>query len=104
MNKVFAGVNRLVPRVGKSGISADWTKNRDVLFPVIAILALGTFFVPLPPPAIDILVTLNLALTFVVVTRSLSISTPIQLTSYPTVLLITPVFRLCLSVSISRSI
>jgi len=104
MDKVFAGLNRLVLRAGKGGIAADWTKNRDVLFPVIAILALGTFFVPLPPLAIDVLVTLNLALTFVVVTRSLSISTPIQLTSYPTVLLITPVFRLCLSVSISRSI
>src|SRR5262245_64307207 len=89
----------------KSGATARlWAQYRDVLFPVAAILALGTFFVPLQPAVIDILVILNLAMVLTIVTRSLTISTPIELTSYPTILLITPVFRLCLSVSISRSI
>src|SRR5262245_61555946 len=89
----------------KSGATARlWAQYRDVLFPVAAILALGTFFIPLPPAVIDILVILNLALVLTVITKSLTIQTPIQLTSYPTILLITPVFRLCLSVSISRSI
>jgi type III secretion protein V len=80
------------------------TQYRDLLFPIVILMALGTFFVPLPPPIIDLLVALNLALSFIVVTKSLSISNTLQLTSYPTILLITPVFRLCLSVSISRSI
>jgi type III secretion protein V len=89
----------------KSGaVARFWSQNRDILFPAAAILALGTFFVPLQPAVIDTLVILNLALVLTVITKSLTISTPIQLTSYPTILLITPVFRLCLSVSISRSI
>jgi type III secretion protein V len=90
-------------RMGRS-VAGVWAQYREVLFPIVAILALGTFFVPLRPSMIDLLVVLNLVLTLSIVTKSLTISSAIELTSYPTILLITPVFRLCLSVSISRSI
>lgn len=79
-------------------------RNRGVFFPVGAILVMLTFFIPLPPLFIDVLICMNLALTFIVVMKSLSISTPLQLTSYPTILLITPIFRLCLSLAVTRSI
>jgi type III secretion protein V len=51
-----------------------------------------------------LLVISNLALSFIVLMKSLSIATPAQLTSYPTLLLVTTIFRLCLSVSVMRSI
>ena len=98
------GLAAVVSDLKTGAFNRFWSQHRDVLFPIVALMALGTFFVPLNPGVIDLLVVLNLALTFVVATKSLTISSPIQLTSYPTVLLITPVFRLCLSVSISRSI
>ncbi|MFN7928240.1 MAG: type III secretion system export apparatus subunit SctV [Blastocatellia bacterium] len=88
----------------KSAWLALLTEYRSLVFPVLAILCMLTLFVPLTPFLIDVLVCLNIALTFAVVTRSLSISTPLQLTSYPTILLITPVFRLCLSLAVTRSI
>src|SRR5262249_22416151 len=105
INSSNQGTNNatLKGRMGRSVVGL-WAQYREVLFPIVAILALGTFFVPLRPSMIDLLVVLNLVLTLSIVTRSLTISSPIELTSYPTILLITPVFRLCLSVSISRSI
>src|SRR5262245_52499154 len=99
-----SGLKGFFSLIQKDNINRFWFEHHDLLFPIVALTALGTFFVPLQPGVIDLLVVLNLVLTFIVATKSLTISTPLQLTSYPTILLITPVFRLCLSVSISRSI
>ena len=103
MAKNSFGLQNVFSGLKNDAVIQLWSQHRDVLFPVVALMALGTFFVPLQPGVIDLLVVLNLVLTFIVATKSLTISTPIQLTSYPTILLITPVFRLCLSVSISRT-
>ena len=80
------------------------TRHSDLLLPVGVMLAIGTFFISIPTGLISILVVLNLAISFIVLGTSLYISSPLQLTAYPTILLITTLFRLCLSVSVSRSI
>ncbi|MET0753984.1 MAG: type III secretion system export apparatus subunit SctV [Pyrinomonadaceae bacterium] len=80
------------------------SKHGDLLLPVGLMLAIGTFFISIPVWLISILIVLNLAISFIVLGTSLYISSPLQLTAYPTILLITTLFRLCLSVSVSRSI
>ena len=79
-------------------------RHSDLLFPIGVMLAIGTFFISIPTALISILIVLNLAVAFVILGTSLYISSPLQLTAYPTILLITTLFRLCLSVSVSRSI
>ena len=76
----------------------------DLLLPIGLMLAIGTFFFSIPTMVISLLVVLNLAVSFIILGTSLYISSPLQLTSYPTILLITTLFRLCLSVSVARSI
>src|SRR5207237_496114 len=78
--------------------------NVVMLLPVVVMFIIGTLFLPLPPVIITLLVISNLALSFIVLMKSLSIASPAQLTSYPTLLLVTTIFRLCLSVSVMRSI
>lgn len=79
-------------------------KHSDLLFPIGVMLAIGTFFISIPTALISVLIVLNLAVAFIILGTSLYISSPLQLTAYPTILLITTLFRLCLSVSVSRSI
>src|SRR5262245_40916476 len=79
-------------------------QNIVMLLPIVVMLMIGTLFLPLPPVLITLLVISNLALSFIVLMKSLSIASPAQLTSYPTLLLVTTIFRLCLSVSVMRSI
>ena len=79
-------------------------RHSDLLFPIGVMLAIGTFFISIPTALISVLIVLNLAIAFVILGTSLYISSPLQLTAYPTILLITTLFRLCLSVSVSRSI
>ncbi|MDQ2746013.1 MAG: type III secretion system export apparatus subunit SctV [Acidobacteriota bacterium] len=88
--------------------SGDWlkkiTKYSDLLFPIGVMLAIGTFFISIPTALISVLIVLNLAVAFIILGTSLYISSPLQLTAYPTILLVTTLFRLCLSVSVARSI
>lgn len=79
-------------------------RHSDLLFPIGVMFAIGTFFISIPTALISILIVLNLAIAFVILGTSLYISSPLQLTAYPTILLVTTLFRLCLSVSVSRSI
>jgi type III secretion protein V len=79
-------------------------RHSDLLFPIGVMLAIGTFFISIPTALISILIVLNLAIAFVILGTSLYISSPLQLTAYPTILLVTTLFRLCLSVSVSRAI
>ncbi len=79
-------------------------RHGDLLLPIGLMLAIGTFFFSIPTPVISILVVFNLAISFIVLGTSLYISSPLQLTAYPTILLITTLFRLCLSVSVARAI
>jgi type III secretion protein V len=79
-------------------------RHNDLVLPVALMLAISMLFIPIPTPLISALLVLNLAISFIVLATSLYISSPVQLTSYPTILLLTTLFRLCLSVSVSRSI
>ncbi|HET6976002.1 MAG TPA: type III secretion system export apparatus subunit SctV [Pyrinomonadaceae bacterium] len=90
--------------IGRDFIARALSQNITILLPILVMLIIATLFLPLPPIIITLLVISNLALSFIVLMKSLSISSPAQLTSYPTLLLVTTIFRLCLSVSIMRSI
>lgn len=89
---------------GQGGLTAVMAKYKDLLLPVALLLAVGSFFLPLPPEAVSVLILVNLAISIVILVNSLFINSPVQLTSYPTILLLTTIFRLTLSVSVSRNI
>jgi type III secretion protein V len=89
---------------GLGNLTAMMAKYKDLLLPVCLLLAVGTFFIPLPPEAVSILILVNLSISITVLVTSLFINSPVQLTSYPTILLLTTIFRLTLSVSVTRNI
>ena len=76
----------------------------DLALPVGVMLVGATVFISVPIPVISLLLSLNLAFSLIVVANSLTISKPTQLTTYPTTLLIATVARICLSLSVARSV
>src|SRR5215203_5738897 len=89
---------------GQGGLTAMMAKYKDLLLPVCLLLAVGSFFIPLPPEAVSVLILINLAISIVILVNALFINSPVQLTAYPTILLLTTIFRLTLSVSVTRNI
>lgn len=74
---------------------------------LVAALVLGTvalIIIPLPPVALDVLLVINLVVSLVLLMRSLLIQDPVQLYSFPTMLLLATLFRLALNVSSTRLI
>ncbi len=85
-----------------------WTgliaKHKDLLLPIGLLLVIGTLFIPLHAEIVSVLILVNLAASITILVTSLFINSPVQLTSYPTILLLTTIFRLTLSVSVTRNI
>jgi type III secretion protein V len=104
MDRLFRQFNKLWRDVRRGDILRLLSRHNDLILPLVLMLVITTLFIPIPTPLISVLLVLNLAISFIVLATSLYISSPVQLTSYPTILLLTTLFRLCLSVSVARSI
>ncbi len=76
--------------------------QNSVAMIVIAVILL--LIVPLPPVLLDLFFILNIALSFVVLLITMYIKEPLEFSIFPSVLLITTVFRLSLNVAATRRI
>ncbi|MGB6489198.1 MAG: FHIPEP family type III secretion protein, partial [Steroidobacteraceae bacterium] len=70
--------------------------------PVGVLGVLAMVILPLPPMALDILFTFNIALSIVIVMAVFYVSRPIEFGVFPTVLLLATLLRLALNVASTR--
>ena len=76
----------------------------DVILAFAAVLIIGVMILPLPMWLIDSLVAVNIAIGFGLLMLAIYIPTPVAFSSFPSVLLLTTLFRLALSIAITKSI
>ncbi len=76
-------------------------QNSIALLVVVIVLFL---IVPLPPALLDILIITNISLSIVILMVTMTISEALEFSIFPSLLLITTLFRLGLNVSTTRSI
>jgi type III secretion protein V len=69
---------------------------------IVAIVAL--MIVPLPAPLIDLLVGINICLGILLLLATLYVREPLDFSSFPSVLLVSTLFRLALSIATTRMI
>lgn len=81
-----------------------YTKNTDlfIAFGMLAILAV--MIIPLPPVLLDISLTFSLAISILILLVSLYTQRALDFTSFPSLLLMTTLFRLSLNVATTRLI
>ena len=70
--------------------------------PLLLIIMLAMVVLPLPPFALDVLFTFNIALSLVVLLATIYSERPLDFTVFPTVLLITTLLRLALNIASTR--
>ncbi len=75
--------------------------NSMVLFIIFIVLAI---IIPLPVLLQDFLIMLNIALSLIILVMTMFIKSALEFSVFPTVLLISTVFRLSLNISTTRSI
>ena len=76
----------------------------DIVLAFAAVMIISVMILPLPLVVIDALVAVNISIGFGLLLLALYIPTPVAFSSFPSVLLLTTLFRLALSIAITRSI
>lgn len=77
-------------------------KNNDMIMAVGLVIIIAMMIIPLPPMLLDILLTLNISLSVIILLVCLFIKEPLEYSSFPIILLIATIFRLGLNVSSTR--
>jgi type III secretion protein V len=80
------------------------TRYSDIVLAALVVSIIGMMIVPLPTFALDMLLTLNITLAVTLLMVSLYIPSALKISAFPSLLLITTLFRLALNVSSTRLI
>ena len=86
------------------GMRAFLTRYSDIGLAALVIGIIGMMIIPLPTFLLDMLLTLNITLSVMLLMVSLYIPNALHISAFPSILLITTLFRLALNVSSTRLI
>lgn len=78
--------------------------RRDVILAVLVVLVIFMMILPLPTILMDILITFSMTLAILIMLVALRITKPLQFLTFPSILLISTLFRLAISISTTRLI
>lgn len=81
-----------------------WSGKRDLALVLGMLGILIILFMPIPPALLDFLLILNLSLALLVLLITFFTETPLSFSTFPSLLLITTLFRLALNISATRLI
>jgi len=76
----------------------------DLILPVLISASIIVIFVPMPTWALDLLLSLNITLSVIILLTTLFVTKPLDFSIFPSVLLATTMFRLVLSIASTRLI
>ena len=80
------------------------TKNSDITIAVAAIAILIFMVIPLPAMLLDLLISFNITFALVILLASMYTLRPLELSAFPSILLLITLFRLSLNVASTRII
>ena len=81
-----------------------WQRLREYVLPLVAISVIFVMLVPLPAFALDFLLSMSMAASIIVFLSAVQIRRAVELSVFPTLLLLLTLFRLALNIASSRRI
>jgi len=92
---VLLAINRVLLKIAQ---------RAEVLGAVVVLAIVFIFIVPLPTWLVDILIALNICISCLLIVLALYLPGPLAFSSFPSILLLTTMFRLALSIATTRLI
>jgi flagellar biosynthesis protein FlhA len=80
------------------------SKYTDLIAAVVVVMVVVMMVIPLPPLLLDLLITLNISVALAIVVTTLYVPRALDFAAFPSLLLITTLFRLAINVSVTRLI
>jgi flagellar biosynthesis protein FlhA len=78
------------------------TKHTDLLAAGAVVLVVAMMIVPLPSTLLDLFITINISVALAVVVATMYLNKALEFSSFPSLLLLTTLFRLAINVSVTR--
>jgi flagellar biosynthesis protein FlhA len=78
--------------------------HTDLLAAVAVVIVVTMLVVPLPPMLLDLLITLNISAALTIVVATMYFAKPLEFAAFPSLLLLSTIFRLAINVSVTRLI
>jgi flagellar biosynthesis protein FlhA len=82
----------------------SWQHKAQLALPIAIIGFVAVMVVPLPPLLLDLLLSLNISLSMIVLLSAVYVNSSLAFSSFPSVLLLLTVFRLGLNIATTRRI
>jgi flagellar biosynthesis protein FlhA len=79
-------------------------RNSDILMAVAVICILAFMVMPLPTLLLDLLLTFSITFSLIIILASMYVQHPLQMSAFPSILLLITLFRLALNVASTRII
>ena len=76
----------------------------NVIISLLVVVIVLFLIIPLPPALLDVLIIVNISISIMILLITMNISEALQFSIFPSLLLITTLFRLGLNVSSTRLI
>ena len=89
---------------GLKDLFAITKRQNDLVLAALLVAIVALFVLPLPTPLIDLLITTNLTISFGVLMVSMYVASALNLSTFPSLLLFTTLFRLALNVASTKLI
>ncbi|HEX3978019.1 MAG TPA: flagellar biosynthesis protein FlhA [Solirubrobacteraceae bacterium] len=77
-------------------------KHTDLFAAVGVVMVVSMLVIPLPPVLLDFFITMNISGALAIVVATMYINKALEFSSFPTLLLLTTMFRLAINVSVTR--
>jgi len=87
-----------------SGTMKKLLSHADLIAAVAVVMVVVMMIVPLPTGVIDLFITLNIASAITIVVATLYVPRALDFAAFPSLLLLTTMFRLAINVSVTRQI
>lgn len=84
------------------GFFSSMRRSVDIIIVLAIIIVVLMIVIPIPPSLLDFLLTINIALALAVLMITMYTKEPLHFSTFPSLLLITTVFRLALNISATR--
>jgi flagellar biosynthesis protein FlhA len=87
-----------------NGILERVLKHADLAAAGAVVLVVAMMIIPLPPVLLDFFITLNIAVALMIVVATLYVPRALDFSAFPSLLLLTTLFRLAINISVTRLI
>jgi type III secretion protein V len=95
---------KLVDIVMKGDLVTVLRRYADIMLAFLVMLVVGMMIIPVPPFLLDLLLVLNMSISIIMLLIAMYIPEALRLAVFPTIILVTTLFRLALNVSSTRLI